>query len=89
MRPFSETELSAHTAAARRAPVHKLLADGGMAMNPNLTSAVSEFTKKSEFSKSGLAADSSERAASSPKRTELDHQSAAAARQARRSGLRL
>ncbi len=26
-------------------------------MNPNLTSALSEFTKKSEFSKSGLAAE--------------------------------
>src|SRR6266436_6747723 len=28
-----------------------------MPMNPNLTSALSEFTKKSEFSKSGLAAE--------------------------------
>ena len=26
-------------------------------MNPNLTSALSDFTKKSEFSKSGLAAE--------------------------------
>ena len=26
-------------------------------MSPNLTSALSEFTKKSEFSKSGLAAE--------------------------------
>jgi hypothetical protein len=30
---------------------------GGMPMNPNLTSALSDFTKKSEFSKSGLAAE--------------------------------
>src|SRR6266436_4848449 len=30
---------------------------GGMPMNPNLTSALSEFTKQSEFSKSGLAAE--------------------------------
>jgi len=28
-----------------------------MPMSPNLTSALSEFTKKSEFSKSGLAAE--------------------------------
>src|SRR5262249_33865848 len=31
-----------------------------MPMNPSLTSALSEFTKKSEFSKSGLAAELSD-----------------------------
>src|SRR5215831_14361035 len=30
---------------------------GGMPMNPSLTSALSEFSKRSEFSKSGLAAE--------------------------------
>jgi hypothetical protein len=35
-------------------------AEGGVAMNPSLTSALSEFSKKSEFSKSGLAAELSD-----------------------------
>jgi hypothetical protein len=42
-----------------------------MPMNSNLTSALSEFTKKSEFSKSGLAAEFSSEPPSHPSELNL------------------
>jgi len=52
MRPFGQTELSAHGHMMMRQCISCWQME-----NPNLTSALSEFTKKSEFSKSGLAAE--------------------------------
>src|SRR5215813_3743210 len=55
MRPLADGAERTHCS---RTMMPCMSLDGrGMPMNPNLTSALSEFTRKSEFSKSGLAAE--------------------------------